>query len=304
MVDMIAHNIDGISFYMKDSYDFSFTRKYGEVFCVFDQNDSGNISFGLDSGKEKYFVKIAGAKTERSCAGEESAIEALKTAMQIYNDLAHPRLIQLVDHFPSDGLYVAVFKWSEGDCLFDYWNFEKYKNSSELSPRERFRKLPCDKKIKAFDAIFDFLTFAESKGYVAVDFYDGSIIYDFQQDAVTICDIDFFRKSPAINDMGESFWGTKRLKAPEEYILGAKIDRVTNVFALGALLMHFFGDYTDGEVQKVYAGNALFPCRHETWQLSETSYKVTLKAVCRRRAGRYGSLKAFYNEWRASVYAP
>lgn len=29
-----------------------------------------------------------------------------------------------------------------------------------------------------------------------MDFYDGSIMYDFLTDATTICDIDFFRKTP------------------------------------------------------------------------------------------------------------
>jgi len=55
-----------------------------------------------------------------------------------------------------------------------------------------------------------------------------------------ICDIDFFREKPVINDMGQDWWGTKRFKAPEEYILGAKIDEDTNVFTLGALIFDFF----------------------------------------------------------------
>ncbi len=257
----------------------------------------------MGDGNEKYFVKVAGAKTEKSCISTESAIETLRAAMPVYADLSHPRLIQLADHFSSDGLYVAVFKWSEGDCLFDHWNFKKYENSSELAPRVRFAKLPHEKKLDAFDAIFDFLVFTESKGYVAVDFYDGSIMYDFQQGSVTICDIDFFRKSPVINDMGEHFWGTKRLKAPEEYILGARVDTVTNVFAMGALLMHFFGYYTDGEIQKMYDEKAFFPCKYESWQIGEPLYKTALKAVSCHRAERYGSMKDFHKEWSAQITA-
>ena len=65
-------------------------------------------------------------------------------------------------------------------------------------------------------------------------------MYDFQTDRITICDIDLFRKKPAINDMGEHYWGTKRLKAPEEYCYGAAIDEVTNVYTLGALLFDSF----------------------------------------------------------------
>lgn len=40
-------------------------------------------------------------------------------------------------------------------------------------------------------------------GYVAIDFYDGSIMYNRLNKTTNICDIDFFRKSPGSNDMGQ-----------------------------------------------------------------------------------------------------
>jgi len=295
---MIKQVIDDVSFDMKEAHDFTFLNKYGKVFCVFAQNDSGNISFGVDNGRQKYFIKVAGAKTTGSCRSTAEAIDALKTAIPLYSDLAHPKLIHLVEHFKHDDLYAAVFEWAEGDCLFDHWNFEFYNaNPHILPPRKRFKILPREKKLNAFCSILDFLLFVESNGYVAVDFYDGSIMYDFERDAVTICDIDFFRKRPLINDMGEEYWGTKRLKAPEEYMLGAEIDTVTNVFTFGALLMHFFGCFSDDEMKEMYKRNAFFPCRYETWELSEASYKIALRAVCNERSRRYDSMKSFYQEW-------
>lgn len=298
---MVKQNIDNVSFNMKETHDFSFLSKYGKVFCVFAQNDSGNISFGVDNGSQKYFIKVAGTKTMESCRNTEEAIEALKTAIPIYSDLTHPKLIHLVEHFEHNDLYAAVFKWAEGDCLFDYWNFEFYSNNAHITPpRERFKMLPREKKLNAFSSIFDFLLSVESSGYIAVDFYDGSIIYDFERDSVTICDIDFFRKKPLINDMGEAYWGTKRLKAPEEYILGADINTATNVFTLGALLMHFFGNYSDDEINEMYMRNAFFPCRYETWELNRHLYKIALKAVDKERLNRYDSIKSFYSDWRAA----
>lgn len=41
----------------------------------------------------------------------------------------------------------------------------------------------------------------EAKGYVAVDFYDGSILYDFNSNTTKICDIDLYQKKPFINTM-------------------------------------------------------------------------------------------------------
>lgn len=52
---MVIQNIDGVSFPMKEAHDFSFLSKYGKVFCVFAQNDSGNISFGIEDGNPFVF---------------------------------------------------------------------------------------------------------------------------------------------------------------------------------------------------------------------------------------------------------
>jgi serine/threonine-protein kinase len=298
---MTKQTVDGISFKLKKPHDFSFLREHGKVFCVFDQNDSGNISFGTDNGNEKYFIKIAGAETAASCTTPEEAVARLKTAVQNYVDLAHPNLISLTEYFICENLFITVFKWSDGDCLFDHWNFERYDKDKTLYPGDRFKNLPCDKKLNAFDRIFDFLVFTEASGYVSVDFYDGSILYDFKRDYLTICDIDLFRKSPAVNDMGVDFWGTKRLKSPEEYIQGAPIDNITNVFTMGALLFHFFGSYTSDEISGMYESNTFTPCRFETWELDKNLYKVALKAVSPDREARYGSMAEFYDEWKKSM---
>ena len=296
---MIIQNIDGISFEMKEACDFPFLSKYGEVFCVFAQNDSGNISFGVDNGKQRYFVKIAGAKTARLSHSAEEAVQTLKAAMPIYKDLAHPNLIQLIECFEYEELYVAVFNWANGECLFDHWNFEMYaKNPSLVPPRQRFKELPCKKRLNTFNVLFGFLALVESKGYTAIDFYDGSIMYDFEWDRATICDIDFFKKNPVVNDMGADFWGTKRLKSPEEYILNAKIDSVTNVFTIGALLFHFFSTYSDSEIKKMYKDSIFSPCKYETWELGEASYKAALKAVSPKREDRYASIKLFFDDWK------
>ena len=59
-----------------------------------------------------------------------------------------------------------------------------------------------------------------------MDFYDSGLIYDFERDVITICDIDLFRKKPAYNEIGADYYGTKRVKAnaPEEFQYGTVID--------------------------------------------------------------------------------
>lgn len=267
---MVNYNLDGVCFSLKSEHDFSWLKSLGTVFAVFSQNDSGNISFGVNSGREKYFVKAAGLNTLESSVTTAEAIETLRSAAVIYENIKHPNLIELVKHCRVDDIYIAVFKWAEGDCLFDYWNFEKYQGNSQIiAPAERFKRLPTERRIKSADILFSFLDKTSKSGYAAVDFYDGSIMYDFSNNTTTICDIDFFRKKPTFNDIGEDYWGTKRLKAPEEYILNAVIDEVTNVYTLGALLFNnYFGNYTESEVQLRYAQNRFTPCSFEKWDLT------------------------------------
>lgn len=85
---------------------------------------------------------------------------------------------------------------------------------------------------------------------MAVDFYDGSILYDFVNDETKICDIDYYRRKPTVNDLGENFWGSSRFKSPEEFILDAPIDEVTNVFNMGATAFVLLGGASDRSFAK------------------------------------------------------
>lgn len=300
---MIIQKIDNVSFKMNEEHDFSFLSEYGRVFCAFDQNDSGNISFGVAGADKKFFIKVAGARTSESCTETKKAIEVLKNAMPLYEALIQqPNLIKLIEHYEAGDLYIAVFKWAEGECLFDYWNFEKYKENTLIkSPYLKFKQLPIKKRLKAVSIIFEFLIYTAKIGYVAIDFYDGSIMYDFKNDTTTICDLDFFRKKPTFNDMGEDFWGTKRLKAPEEYIYGAVIDEVTNIFTLGALILNFFGSYSEKDINQMYLYSKFFPCAFEKWELSKELYEVVTKAVSSDRNNRYKSITSFFTSWNAAL---
>ena len=153
------------------------------------------------------------------------------------------------------------------------------------------------KRLKAVDVLFSFLQNVNQKGYVAVDFYDGSIMYDFLTDKITICDIDFFKKAPVVNDRGVEWFGTKRLKAPEEYTEGSAIDEQTNIFTLGALIFEFFGSFSDEEIRQRYCNNRFVPCSLTDWQLSEESYRVASKAVSLTKRERYLTFSEFLYEW-------
>lgn len=266
--------LDGIPFKLKSTYDFSFLKEYGTVFKVFDDQDSGNICFGTEKDGQRYFVKFAGAPTEQYNGDPLDAISRLKATLPIYSELKHKNLIELIEAQEIGGGYAMVFKWADGDCM------------GRMYPEEhhRFMKLPVRDRISVFRDILNFFLYVASQNYVAIDFYDGSIMYDCKSGKTTICDIDFFRKQPCVNDMGR-MWGSSRFQSPEEYQFGAVIDEITNVYTLGAMAFALFGGYNR---------------TRDTWQLNNKLFEVATKAVSNERMERQQSIRQFNEEWEAS----
>lgn len=296
---MVINEIDGIEFQLNRKIDFSWLKKYGHAFSVIDQTGSGCLCIGMQDKKNKYFCKIAGVDTTEAEVAPQEAVSILKNAVPLYQNLKSSNLIEVVDSYEYNEFFIVVFKWAEGECLFDHWNFEKYKNDSFLkSPAERFKKLDAKRKLKVIDEVFAFMLNVSAHHYVAVDFYDGSIMYDFKKDKTTFCDIDFFKPSPVMNNMGSDWYGTKRLKSPEEYILGERIDESTNVFTIGALIFDFLGDFDNDDIVKRYKDCSFYPCTLEKWSLGDKSYNVVIRATQHNRENRYQSISEFYEAWK------
>ena len=218
--------LDGIEFTLREPHDFAWLGGLGTVFSVYDRQDSGNLLFGVERDGRRRFVKYAGARTLEHEGTPQEAIERLRRAAGVYRAISHPHLISLEEEIECPQGFAAVFPWFEGRGLHEHWTFDRVAKLASGSPYRRYLHLPMEKRLRSLEAVFAFLEYVESIGYVAVDFYDGSIMYDFERDITKICDIDFFTKAPAVNRLGAGYWGTKRLKAPEEYMTGAVIDTV------------------------------------------------------------------------------
>lgn len=276
--------IDDVSFQLQEPCDFEWLKELGNVFKVFDQQDSGNLSFGVEKDDKRYFVKYAGAKPLTYDGSTEEAVWRLMEAVPLYDALKADALIRLVSHFKVEAGYVAVFDWIEGECLHSHWLFAgEAKLNHPDSPFFRYRQLPVKKRLASLDVIYSFHEHVESQGYVAVDFYDGSILYDFASDKTRICDIDYYRMKPTVNDLGENFWGSTRFKSPEEYILGAPIDEVTNVYNMGAVAFVLLGGASDRSLAK--------------WEAGQSLYDVAVRAVNPEREQRYSSVAEFKSAW-------
>lgn len=270
--------LDGVRFELDAPFDFGFLERYGRVFRVFDDQDSGNICFGLERGGVRRFVKFAGARTRRGSVPPEQAIANLRACARAYADLRHECLIELLEAGEQGGGYALVFEWTDAVCM------------GRMYPEShaRFMAMPCSRRMEVFAEVQRFFAHVARQGYVAIDFYDGSIMYDFERGRTVICDIDFFRRTPCVNDMGR-MWGSARFQAPEEYRLGAPLDEITNVYTLGAT---------------AFALLAGFSRAAQDWPLSPGLYAVAQRAVSPERGLRPGSIEQFRREWRAACGIP
>ena len=168
-----------------------------------------------------------------------------------------------------------IFKWVDGDCMGRMYPAQ----------HKKFMALSVKDKLKVFEDILDFFEYIASQNYVAVDFYDGSIMYDFESGRTTVCDIDFFRKQPCINDMGR-MWGSSLFQSPEEFLFGAVIDEITNVYTVGATAFAIFGEYKR---------------TRDKWQLSDELFEIAAKAVSDDRTKRQQSIRQLREEWEAAL---
>jgi serine/threonine-protein kinase len=263
--------IDNVPCKLKAPFDMSFIQQYGKVFKIFDDQDSGNICFGVQNGKNRYFIKFAGAPTEQYPGMPEDAISRLKTTVPVYRDLAHTNLINFIKAEEIGGGFAVIFEWTDGECMGKMYP----------ASRKKFLQMLYSTRLDVFDDILSFHAHVIGKSYIAIDFYDGSIMYDFAAKKTVLCDIDFYSKMPYTNNMGR-MWGSSRFMSPEEFELGAAIDEITNVYLMGATAFVLFSDCDR---------------RLEKWQLSEELYRVALKAVSNERNQRQQSIQQFIEEW-------
>ena len=132
----------------------------------------------------------------------------------------------------------------------------------------------------------EFHAHVAAKGYVALDFYDGSILYDYAKEKVIICDIDLYQKSPFTNVGGLGVVGSARYVSPEECAKDEIIDEITNVYTMGATAFALFA----------YGNRS-----PEAWPLSAERYAVTKKAVSDERDNRQQSILQLIEEWRVAI---
>jgi serine/threonine-protein kinase len=288
---MITSRIAGVDVELRDEHDFNWLNaRFSCPFCLFDQQDSGNLSLGCvdTQTNRRVFIKYAGARPKYFDGEPREAIARLRRAVEVYRDLQpHEHLVSMENSFATSDGFALVFPWFENsECLHPHWSYPPPSKYTDVrSPYYRFRQLSLKQRLNALDAIFSFHKHVDDRGYVAIDFYDGSLLYNFETNVIKICDIDFYEKMPC--RPSEPPWGSPRYLAPEENQPNAVLDHRTNVFRMGACAFGLLGGELDRSLSH--------------WDASEHLHTVALRAISSNPLERHSNVTEFLSEWRRAV---
>lgn len=269
--------VDGIAFQARQEPQLAWLQNYGRVFWVADGQMSGNLCFGVEGRYGRLFIKYAGERPVNYSGRPEAAAETLRNAMPLYQR-EHPALVKLLAHGPAGAGYAAVFRWEEAAVLRP--------TPPSRVVHDRVQRLQLSRSLRMLDMVYDLHAQLAGDGYIAVDFYDGNLLIDFDRNAAIVCDIDLYRKKPAVNDRGR-MQGSSRFLSPEEYTLGAPLTESTTVYAMGALAFEFYGSNQDRSIH--------------AWHGPRQLYDVAARATRDAPENRYPSLQAFLGAWREAV---
>ncbi|HUR48411.1 MAG TPA: hypothetical protein VMY88_02630 [Acidimicrobiales bacterium] len=256
--------------------------RLGEVFVEIPHHDSGNTSWGVRIGDDRWFVKYA---------AQMEGVVWLLTSQRFHAAVQHPAIVPLERLVPVDGAgMAAVYPWVDGEILNDPFVPGSKPREEEGSAYRRFRSLPIGELLVALDVIFDAHVAVAGAGFVAVDFYDGCVIYDFESRHLSLVDLDLYWPGPYMLDTGRQY-GSTRFMAPEEFRRGATIDERTTVFTMGRTAFVFLSEDLRGDASR------------ELWRAGDALYEVAHRATSPDRDKRWESVSEFLDAWRGAVAA-
>ena len=252
-----------------------------DVFAIFDHTqDSGNISYGVRLKGKRYFIKTAGNMDTLggSRLPYNVRVSLLRNAVCVSNSCNHPSKPILHRVIESTLGPMLIYDWADGQLVYA----TATTRNDPLSAFYRFRSLPVIEILKCLDTIYELHNILARTGWVAVDFYDGCLIYDFKHQKLSVVDLDHYHQGPLVNKVGRMF-GSSRFMAPEEFEQGAIVDGLTNVFTMGRT------------AAVLLSNNNL---DRAPFRGSDALYKVMLHACQPERDRRYQSVESFHLAWR------
>jgi serine/threonine protein kinase len=253
-----------------------------EAFVLFAGQDSGCLSYGAVAEGRRWFVKVP-----RTAAARAS----LRRAVTFHAAVRHPAIVRPVLVADEGEGPTLLYPWVEGAVL----NAATVAGSDRAA-LARFRSRPVSAVLRALDNVLDAHLAVAGAGFVAVDLYDGSFLYDFTADRLHLIDLDEYRPGPFVV-AGDRLPGARSYMAPEELRRGATIDERTTVFDLGRTLLHLLAPPGAG-------GSGATRSGVPPWRGTAAQSAVVDRATRLEPGNRYGSVAELVAAWRAATGDP
>ncbi|MEU8006497.1 serine/threonine protein kinase [Catellatospora sp. NPDC049111] len=245
----------------------------GTRFAAFERQGSGCLSYGIATSPGRRFVKVFRAEHDR----------LLHRALSVHAAVAHESIVApLAAYRLRSGESVLVYPWRDGGVLYPADPRGAAVRTDPDGAMARFRALPADRVEAALDAVLDAHVAVAAAGLVAVDFYDGCLLYDFAASRMHLVDVDEYRPGPFTLE-ADRLPGSTRFMAPEEFRRGAVIDERTTVFHLGRMLRLLLDA---GDVEAA-------------WRGTDRQAAVITTATASRPEGRHATVAELTEAWRA-----
>lgn len=253
-----------------DSDPATFLSHRGKIFAVFDERtqDSGNVSYGIEVDRRRYFVKTAGRPDDdRAYLDHGGRVSLLHNAVRLAESSDHRTLPKLHQVVQSTWGPMLVYDWVEGELIG--------------SCLDRVRSLGAREVTQLLTEVYALHRDLSGLGWIANDFYDGAMIYDFQRRRVHVIDLDSYHMGSFTNRMGRMF-GSPRFMASEEFEFGATIDERTTVFTMGRTAAVLMSD------------NSL---EGEPFRGSDHQYEVMIRCCAEDPDDRFQTVADMYAAW-------
>ena len=156
----------------------------------------------------------------------------------------------------------------------------------ERSAYRRFLRLPAPAIVTAIDRLIDVHVAVAAAGFVAVDLYDGCVLYDFDARELRLVDLDHYRPGPYVLDVDRQL-GSQTYLAPEECRRGATIDERTMVHVLGRMALVYLGCSRRGAAAR------------RDFRGSEERFAVASRACAPDPEDRYPTVAELLDRWRS-----
>jgi serine/threonine protein kinase, bacterial len=187
---------------------------------------------------------------------ERAAVEAEIASANLHENIIPSLLMSGVD----DGV-LLIYPFVSGETL------------STPEAREKFYALPEAERRAALNVILAALAAITSAEWTLVDFYEGNLIYDYENKKPWLFDWDLCVKARSFSLATNRNWGSSRLMAPEEFVKGATIDEQTNVFNVARFALLCLGE-----------------------SATETETSILTRATSPERSTRHSSVAALVTE--------